>query len=182
MAPVAIKLKLKKQLWKEVTKTNPDLWIWLGDNIYADTEDMNVMRDKYDLQKSHPDYQSLIKNTDVIGIWDDHDYGGNDFGKEYPMKDESKEEMFRFLDVSSEHPSINRKGAYQSYTYHAGSNRLKIILLDARYFRDSLNIDENDWNIPNKTGDILGADQWAWFEKQLQEESVDLSLLVVGFK
>ena len=104
---------------------------------------MNQRRKDYDLQKSHPDYQQLLKQTEVIGIWDDHDFGLNDGGREYPMKDESKEELFRFLDVPDDHPARERKGAYQSYTYTSSLGTLKIILLDARYFRDSLK-----WNNP----------------------------------
>ncbi|MEM0941747.1 MAG: hypothetical protein AAF600_19285 [Bacteroidota bacterium] len=71
----------------------------------------------YQKQKSHPGYQLLLKNTEVIGIWDDHDFGVNDGGKEYPKKDERKNELFRFLNVAKDHPARNRKGAYQSYTY-----------------------------------------------------------------
>lgn len=172
----------EKQLWSEVNATNPDLWIWLGDNIYGDTEDMKVMRKKYDLQKSHIGYQRLIAKTDVIGIWDDHDFGVNDGGKEYLKKDESKAEMFRFLDVAHNHPAYERKGAYQSYAFNSGKSRVKIILLDARYFRDSLNKDEKNWNIPNETGEILGEDQWKWFEEQLSDSSVDLFIVGSGIQ
>jgi len=173
------------QLWKEVNNLAPDLWIWLGDNIYADTEDMKEMRLKYDIQKSHPDYQQLMKRTSILGIWDDHDYGANDAGKEYPLKDASKEELFRFLDIPADHPARRRQGAYQSYLF-AGTKRIKIILLDTRYFRDSLK-----WNIPkpgtkqaipNPSGQILGDAQWSWLERQLQEPNVDLFVLCSGIQ
>lgn len=170
----------------EINTVNPDLWIWLGDNIYADTEDMARMREMYDHQKSHPDYQRLQKSADVIGIWDDHDYGVNDGGSEYPMKDQSKEELFRFLDVDETHPAWKRKGAYQSYSYKSANATIKIILLDARYFRDSLK-----WNNPgtpekealiNGDGDILGDDQWSWLANQLGEEEIDLFILCSGIQ
>ncbi|MEQ6166327.1 alkaline phosphatase D family protein [Ekhidna sp. MALMAid0563] len=174
------------QLWSEINATNPDLWIWLGDNVYSDGIDMKQRRKDYDLQKSHPDYKLLLKQTEVIGIWDDHDFGVNDGGKEYPMKDESKEELFRFLDVPDDHPARARKGAYQSYTYASKQGAVKIILLDARYFRDSLK-----WNNPgtaekealvNENGDVLGEVQWKWFKEQLSEEGVDLFILGTGIQ
>ena len=174
------------QLWAEVNATNPDLWIWLGDNIYADTEDMTVMKSMYALQKSHPDYQQLLSRTEVIGTWDDHDYGANDAGKEYPMKAESKEELFTFLDVDKNHPARKREGVYQSYTYKSESGNLKVILLDVRYFRDSLKW--TDYNTPKKvslvnpTGDILGEAQWKWLEKQLSEDGIDLFLIASGIQ
>ncbi len=175
----------EKQLWEEINLLQPDLWIWLGDNIYGDSEDMKVMREKYDRQKSHPEYKKLLKQTDVIGIWDDHDYGVNDGGKEYPAKRESKEELFRFLDVTKNHPARERKGAYQSYTFQ-GSRRLKIILLDTRYFRDSLKWERPPGgyksSLTNKTGDILGEDQWEWLTEQLSEEEIDLFIIASGIQ
>ncbi len=169
--------KTDHQLWDEVHQTSSDLWIWMGDNIYGDTTSMKVMREKYDLQKSHPGYQKLMKETQILGIWDDHDYGVNDGGKEYPAKDGSKVELFRFLEVADDHPARNRQGAYQSYTF-AGTKNIKIILLDTRYFRDPLKKDEKNWNTPDPNGEILGSEQWSWFERQLQDQSADLILVI----
>ena len=167
----------KPQLWKEVNSLQPDLWIWLGDNIYADTEDMSLMRKQYKGQKSHPEYQTLLSNTHVIGIWDDHDFGVNDGGKEYPMKKESKVELFRFLDVSKNNPANDREGAHQSYTITSEGQKVKVILLDTRYFRDPLKKNENNHNIPDEKGQILGPEQWEWFEDQIKDQP-DLFILV----
>ncbi len=171
------------QLWKEVVAENPNLWIWLGDNIYADTEDMEKMKADYDLQKSHPDYQTLIQKTAIIGTWDDHDYGANDIGKEYLMKDESRDLLFDFLDVDKNNDAWNRKGAYQSYSYPLGDKKLKVVLLDVRYFRDSL-----QWTMDPKTaqinenGDILGSDQWTWLENELSDNETDLFVVGSGIQ
>lgn len=174
------------QLWKEVNATGPDLWIWLGDNIYGDTTDMNIMKAKYDLQKSHPDYKQLLERTNVIGIWDDHDFGVNDGGKEFPAKDQSKEMLFDFLDVDKNNPARKRQGAYQSYAYRHSTGNIKVILLDTRYFRDSL-----QWKNPgtyekesiiNPTGDILGEMQWNWLKKQLSDPETDFFILASGIQ
>lgn len=174
------------QLWEEVNGQNPDLWIWLGDNIYGDTEDMKVMKEKYDLQKSHPDYQNLLSKTEVIGIWDDHDYGVNDGGKEFPAKDGSKVALFDFLDVSLDHPAQNRKAAYQSYSYVNDGKAITVILLDTRYYRDSLKWENPDTrqkkSMVNQTGDVLGQVQWDWLKNQLQDESTDLFILASGIQ
>src|SRR5688572_17679026 len=66
------------QLWDDIAARKPDLWIWMGDNIYGDTHDMSLLKKKYDIQKARPDYQRLLKTCPVIGTWDDHDYGIND--------------------------------------------------------------------------------------------------------
>ena len=38
----------------------------------------------------------------IIGTWDDHDYGLNDAGKEYDGKDFSQQLMLDFLDEPSD--------------------------------------------------------------------------------
>ena len=170
-------------MWKEVMGENPNLWIWLGDNVYADTEDMEKMKADYDLQKSHPDYQAMLQKTSVIGVWDDHDFGANDIGKEYPMKDESRDLLFDFLDVDKSNEAWNRKGAYQSYNYTQNNKTLKIILLDVRYFRDSLVWSANPKAAQiNETGDILGDDQWKWLENQLSDGKVDFFIVGSGIQ
>ncbi len=168
---------VEKQLWKEVINETPDLWIWMGDIVYTDTEDMDKMKADYDAQKNHPDYQKLIEDIEVVGTWDDHDYGANDGGKDYPKRDESRELLFDFLVVSEDHPARQRKGAYQAYNYEHKGNRLKVILLDTRYFRDPLKKEGRN-NIPDPTGQILGAEQWKWLEQQLSDSETDLFVVV----
>ena len=170
---------LPEHLWVEVNNTNPDLWIWLGDNVYADTEDMQKMENDYNIQKSHPDYQTLLANTPVIGTWDDHDFGQNDGGKEYPKKDSSKVKLLEFLDVLPDNDVWTHTGVYQSYTYGSGDQSVKIILLDTRYFRDPLLEDtETDARYkPNPEGDILGEEQWFWLEEELRGSQARVNII-----
>jgi alkaline phosphatase D len=79
------------KLWEEINAENPQLFIWGGDIIYGDTYNMDTLKYKYDLQKSHPGYQKLLANSMITGTYDDHDYGVNDGGKNYPHKKESRE-------------------------------------------------------------------------------------------
>ena len=83
-------------LWKPIIADQPDLWIWMGDNIYGDSPVMDTLRAKYARQNANPDYQALKSSTPIAGIWDDHDYGANDAGKEYPKKKDSKEIFLNF--------------------------------------------------------------------------------------
>lgn len=52
---------LPQDIWKAVAQNQPDLWIWTGDNIYGDSEDMNVLNKKYLKQKNGKDYQIFRK-------------------------------------------------------------------------------------------------------------------------
>lgn len=170
----------KEQLWSEIVQQNPNLWMWIGDNVYADTHNMDSLRRDYAVQKSHPDYQRLIKLAPVIGTWDDHDYGANDGGKFYSKKDESKEELLRFLDVPADAEVRKHTGVYQSYTFGQAEKSLKIILLDTRYFRDTLQQHPKKKRkryLPNTRGDILGGEQWAWLEKELTASTASVHII-----
>lgn len=174
-----------QDMWQYIEANNPDLWIWLGDNIYGDTEDMEVMLNKYKLQRSHPEYQQFIAKCPVLGIWDDHDYGENDAGKNYAKKAESKKLMLDFLEVPVD-AEVRKQvhGAHQSYTFGPQGKQVKVILLDARYFRDDLVKDNvaNRRYKANESGDILGEVQWQWLEKELRESTAQVHIIGSGIQ
>jgi alkaline phosphatase D len=166
-------------LWPDVVRQAPQLWIWMGDNIYADTEDMVVMKAKYEKQKKDPGYQQLLATCPVVGTWDDHDYGANDGGKEYTKKKESKERLLEFLDVPANHPVRKHEGVYAAYVYGKGKRKVKIILLDTRYFRDPLTpAPGKSRYAASEQGDILGEEQWQWLENELKDS--DAALHIIG--
>ncbi len=49
------------QRWVDILENDPDIWIWLGDNIYGDSHDMDFMAEKYAHQKADSGYQLLLK-------------------------------------------------------------------------------------------------------------------------
>lgn len=163
-------------LWKQITKHKPELWIWLGDNVYGDTDDMQVLAEKYTLQNEQKSYQRFRKRTPIIGIWDDHDYGKNDGGLEYAHKKESQQLLLDFLEVPQDAPQRIREGVYASYTFGKPGKQIKIILLDTRYFRDSLMRINGTYQI-NATGTILGQAQWQWLEEELRNSKADIHLI-----
>ncbi len=172
---------LPQPLWKEIIKNNPNVWVWLGDNIYGDTEDMKLMKSKYDQVLAHPDYQALIKTSKVLGIWDDHDYGVNDGGVEYPQKEASQQLMFDFLQYPQNTPLRQQKGAYHSQSITKNGKTIKIILLDARYFRDPIKRVKGEYLL-NKRGTILGKAQWKWLKKELTNSSADVHIIGSGIQ
>ncbi len=171
--------KRPQPLWDDILAQKPQAWIWLGDNIYGDSENMDTLKAKYDKQKSNPVYDRLRKSTSVIGVWDDHDYGVNDGGKEYPKRVESQQLMLDFLDVPAASPLRKQEGAYSAHVYGPKGQRVKIILLDGRYFRDPLKKDGKD-NVPDPTGDILGEAQWQWLENQLAGSDAEVHIIGCG--
>jgi len=165
--------------WVPIAATNPDVFIWTGDNVYADTQDPAVFRTKYDMQMNHPEYvQFLSQVSTVIGTWDDHDYGVNDGGKEYPAKALAKAELYRFLGMPDDEPSRAYDGIYHVRTYGTGDQTVKVILLDTRWFRDPLVKDStNRVNLPTD-GELLGEAQWAWLEAELAKNDAAFHVIV----
>ena len=172
-------------MWKYIVANEADIWVWLGDMIYGDSGNPEVLRKKYNEQLNNKEYQKLQKTTPIIGIWDDHDYGVNDGDKHFPIKKESKELMLDFLNVADDAEVRNREGAYQSYTFGEGERKVKILLLDARYFRDELkrNIQMDGQRYhKSKNGDILGEAQWQWLEEELSDSEASIHIIGCGIQ
>lgn len=175
-----------------VVKHRPDIFIYLGDNIYGDTKDMNVLRAKYDSLAAKPEFQRLKKNVKLFATWDDHDYGWNDSGKYYPYKKESKEIFLDFFDEPKNSSRRNHEGVYTSYLFEGNGRRIQLILLDNRTFRSDLRIYRGELShqdkyfypldyFPQEIEDstLLGAEQWKWLEDELKKPA-DLRLIGSG--
>jgi alkaline phosphatase D len=170
------------ELWDDILALQPDLWIWGGDNVYADTADMAALNEFYDTLLAVPGYAALRATTPVIGTWDDHDYGLNDGGAEFTAREGSQQEFLDFLGVPADSPRRRRKGVYASHVYRTGQGSIKILVLDTRYFRTPLREDPTGEKryIPHNSGEgtILGAAQWAWLEEELGTSGADFNILV----
>jgi len=125
-----------------------------------------------------------MSTSEIIGEWDDHDYGVNDAGKNHSKRDESKELLLDFLEVSDSDKIRSHDGVYSDYDYTFNDKLLKIILLDTRYFRDTLDPDMGSTNryLPNEQGDILGEEQWQWFENVLRNSKADFHIVGSGIQ
>ncbi|HSI77232.1 MAG TPA: alkaline phosphatase D family protein [Lunatimonas sp.] len=175
------KHNLPQPLWKPILEEEPDLWIWLGDNVYGDTPDMDLLESKYELQYNQEDYVKIRQNMKVIGIWDDHDYGINDGGVNYAQKGDSQQLMLDFLDEPENSDRRNRKGAYAAYTFGEGDQKVNIYLLDARYHRDTLLKVDGSY-IPNLEGTVLGEEQWTWLETELISTDAAINIIASGIQ
>ncbi|XP_071700699.1 uncharacterized protein [Rutidosis leptorrhynchoides] len=178
-------------IWDAIVDYRPQVFIWLGDNIYGDIRrpfklfgnertigpwknvprfvpaSVEEMQSKYSVAKTNHGYSRLRKISKVIGTWDDHDYGLNDAGKEFKGKDVNQKLMLDFLDEPHDSPRRKQAGVYTSYTFGPKGREIKVILLDTRYHRDPLRSD----------GTILGAAQWTWLEKELNGQPSAITII-----
>ncbi|MDC6367594.1 MULTISPECIES: alkaline phosphatase D family protein [Flavobacteriaceae] len=168
--------------WDDILTENPRVWIWGGDNIYADTDDMIKLKGMYAEQNGIAGYALLKSKVPVVGTWDDHDYGLNDGGEEFSMKKESQKEFLDFMEVPKNDKRRAREGIYASHTYKTDQGKVKILVLDTRYFRSSLLKDPNPDRRyqPNTEANstMLGNAQWEWLKQELNSSDADFNLII----
>jgi len=178
--------------WATVLDQNPQVFMMLGDNVYADSvgsrdvgPDLNEMRRAYATLSAEPGFARLRSRVPLLGVWDDHDYGLNDGGVENPIKVDAKNIFADFFDVPVDDAMRSREGIYRSAIYGPAGRRVQIILLDTRWFRSPLK-DTDERNAPGKQRFVpdddpiktmLGEAQWQWLETQLRQPA-ELRLIV----
>ncbi|MFT4830830.1 MAG: alkaline phosphatase D [Psychroserpens sp.] len=176
------KSSLSNPLWDDIVSARPDVWIWGGDIIYADTDNRKKLREMYMDQDNVAGYALLKTKMPVIGTWDDHDYGLNDGGVEFKGKKWSQQEFLDFMDVPVDSPRRTREGVYSSHDYTVPVGSIKIIVLDTRYFRTALTPDKDTKkrHKPNVYGQgtVLGMEQWAWLKDELNFSKADFNIIV----
>lgn len=160
----------EQPLWEWIIKDDPQLWIWGGDNVYADTEQAQSIEEAYNLQNQVPGYKKLKENTPIIGTWDDHDYGQDNAGWELPFKRASQSFLLDFLEEPEKSPRRLQDGVYTSYEFGAPGKMAKVIILDNRFFL----------NQPDSPDDVLGEEQWRWFEEQISNSDARVHFVVSG--
>ena len=170
---------------RTIVEWEPELFIYLGDNIYGDTRDMSVLEERYAKLGAKDEFQALRAAVPTVATWDDHDYGENDAGAEYPFKVQSKEIFMKFWNEPAESPRRERAGIYTSYRFEDAESgrKLQLILLDTRTFRTPLTKNDgfsswkNDYHPnPDPKNTFLGEAQWAWLKERFLEQA-DLRII-----
>lgn len=183
-------------IWQAMNQEQADLFVLLGDNVYGDTEDMTELKAKYAKQWATSGMQTMLANTSTIGMWDDHDFGENDAGVEYPQKEASRQIMLDYFNVPKESPRRTRvDGIYTSHVLTQADIKVQIILPDLRWNRSPLKsvgrlkymLSKAPNNlgpyIPSKdeSATMLGETQWQWLEQQLQRPA-DVRILATSLQ
>ena len=166
-------------IWEAVLAYRPELFIFAGDNVYGDVSsgDLVELRQAYATAREIPGMNRLRASVPHLATWDDHDYGENDGGADFPWRRKSQRQFAEFWDLAPGDPRRMREGVYHAATFGPVDRRVQVILLDTRYFRSPLKpsdqrgapgkeryVPDDD---PAKT--ILGAAQWQWLEERLAE-------------
>jgi len=165
------KTHLPQPLFRKLVDEKPQLWIWTGDVIYGDSKDPNVLARLYASQLQQADYaRFLASKVPVIGTYDDHDFGANNGGRDYPARAASMQLFLDFVNEPKDSPRRQQPGIYTSYRMGPDGRRVKVLVTDNRYNREKAGAE----------ADILGPEQWQWLEKEMLQVDAELLLLVSG--
>lgn len=176
-------------IWNAVLAAEPELFIFLGDNVYGDTRDMAVLRRKYAELAAQPGFARLTERMPILATWDDHDYGENDAGADYPLKEESRRIFCDFWGEPADSLRRTRDGIYDAIEFEQDGQRLQILLPDLRFNRTpirSLDLGGKGYDAwakelerakrdvpgpyernPDVGASMLGQRQWQWLDQQL---------------
>jgi alkaline phosphatase D len=173
--------------WTTIGEAEPQLVVMLGDNVYGDVSsaEMTELRTAYAALGAQPGFQRLRATVPFLAVWDDHDFGVNDGGGDFPYRLQS-EALFRaFWSLPPGSGGGADEGLYQAYLFGPPGRRLQLILLDTRSFRSPLKPTdqrgargrERYLPDPDPEKTMLGEAQWQWLAARLREPA-DLRVII----
>ena len=183
----------EQPLWKLISKNNPQLFLMMGDNVYASAPENKPIYAQYLKLNKNQDYRTLREKIPFLAIWDDHDFGQNDGGETNPEKNEARRVFLNYWGYLK--PTLPKKqmAVYHSRMIGAAPQRLHVILLDTRWDRSDL-VKNPDYNPDNqsvppkiylpttdKSTKILSREQWSWLEDELKKPA-ELKIIISSFQ
>lgn len=149
----------QSHVWRHILALKPDAFLYLGDNVYQRDEngrpELLELREAYGLLAAEADFAALRNTTPVLPVWDDHDYGMNNAGADFPARLQTEALFKHVWAVLPDDPRRRREGVYFSRTTGPAGKRTQLILLDLHYF------------LTSET--LLGEAQWRWLAQTFAE-------------
>lgn len=156
-------------IWRAVEAAQPDLFVWAGDAVYADSLDPEILAEEYRRQRDLPEIRRFMATTPQFCIWDDHDYGLNDQDRRHPGKVAALETFKRYWP----NPAAGLQGTPGAF-FRWSQGGVDFFFLDVRYHRDP----NQDPDAPGKT--MLGAAQRGWLLSGLKASRAPFKVLISG--
>jgi alkaline phosphatase D len=151
-----------QSIFSEIAKTNPDLFLFIGDNHYANSNQLNTLRWFYRWSLERPERLALAQTVPTIAIWDDHDFTGNN-SNGYAMGKNKALRVFKEYWANPGYGLPETPGVFFNYRY----GDTEFFMLDDRYYR-------------GLDGTMLGQTQTNWLLTQLASSTAVFKFLVIG--
>nr|BFD60081.1 hypothetical protein CKG001_21880 [Bdellovibrio sp. CKG001] len=160
-------------LWKTISATEPDLFLFAGDNVYASSPYQQPIAEQYRKLDLIPEYRAMREKVPFMATWDDHDFGMRDGGNEWTGKDAARKDFVNYWTYTRNSMPLEQRGVYHSKIIGPKKHLVQVIMLDTRYYRSPLKekagFEGKAMHYePSLDGTVLGENQWAWLEAQLK--------------
>jgi len=152
----------EQPLFAAIREAEPDLFLFVGDNHYANSDDLGGLRQWYRWAHERDERAELLREAAIYATWDDHDYVGNDTDGSAAGK-ASALRAFGDYWANGELGLADVPGVFSAHTF----GDVAIWLLDDRYWRGT---DDS----------VLGAPQEAWLLESVAASEATFKLVVSG--
>jgi len=151
--------------------------LWLGDAWYTREADYYSewgLWNRASHDRATPTLQPLLKAMSHMAIWDDHDYGPNNMGASYHLKENSRKVFNSYF--SNPSSGMNGQGIYTQYS-HGDAD---FFLLDDRWWRSADNERDSVNGKPNSNKVMIGREQLDWLKNALLSSNAPFKIITVG--
>lgn len=151
--------------------------LWLGDSWYTREADFSTawgLSYRVSRDRRMQIVQKFMAAMPHYFLWDDHDFGPNNSGKSFVLKNESRE-VFKNYTLN---PSYGEegKGIYTKISY----NDVDFFLTDNRYFRSESRMADSVNGKPNPAKTFFGAMQLDWLKNALLYSRSPFKIIASG--
>ncbi len=164
-------------IFETMAREKAAFMLWLGDAWY--TREVDYYSEWGLWYRPHharavPVMQNFLKAMPHFAIWDDHEFGPNDIGKNYIFKETSRKVFMNYFC----NPSYgeNGQGVYTMTTW----GDLDIFMLDDRWWRSADRTEDSANGKPNPEKRMLGKQQLEWLKNSLLYSSATFKIIAVG--
>ena len=164
-------------IYETMARDSAAFMLWLGDNWYSREVDYYSpwglwYRASHD--RAEPVLKSLLKAMPQYAIWDDHDFGPDNSGASYGLKETSRQVFKSYW--SSPFYGEDGKGIYSQISY----SDMDLFLTDDRYFRSADDMEDSVGGKPNADKHFFGQKQLEWLEDALIQSRAAFKVIVAG--
>jgi alkaline phosphatase D len=164
-------------IFESMAREKAAFMVWTGDAWYSREVDYYSdwgLRYRASHERSIPIIQNFLKAMPQYAIWDDHDYGPNDIGKNYILKETSRDIWKKYWC----NPSYGENGQ-GTYTMTSWGDA-DIFLTDDRWWRSDDRMKDSLYGFPNNEKQMLGEQQMEWLKNSLLYSSATFKIIVLG--
>ncbi len=164
-------------IYETMASQKTPFMLWLGDNWYTrevDYADRWGLWKRASRDRSLPILQPFLKSMSHIAIWDDHDYGPNDMGKSFILKETSRE-VFQSYWMNPSY-GMNNQGVYTKWSY----SDVDFFLMDDRWWRSADDSKDSIAGVPNPSKRMWGAEQFEWLKNSLLSSKATFKIILNG--